>query len=81
MDSGYGIAFDGKKKEWKLGNDSARNVKTFGVDNSPSSHTDNCNNNLLVLGEGEGDTFGKSGSIGAPEKKFSISFSREKTKF
>ena len=57
------------KNEWKLGNESAKNVKTFGVDNSSSSHTDNCKNNLLMLSEGEEDTFGKYGSIGAPEKK------------
>ena len=36
----YGIAFDGKG-EWRHGNDYARNVIDFGVDNSSSSHTDN----------------------------------------
>ena len=36
---GYGITFDGKG-EWNFPNDSARNVKIFGVDNS-SSHADN----------------------------------------
>ena len=68
--SGYGMAFDGKG-EWK--------VVIFGLDNSSSSHTDNCNNNLLVLVEG--DTFGINGSFGAPEKRFSINFSKAKTKF
>ena len=29
-----------------------RNVKIFGVDNGSSSHSDNCKNNFLVLGEG-----------------------------
>ena len=33
-------------------NDAARNVIIFGVDNSSSSHADNCKNNILVLGEG-----------------------------
>ena len=32
--------------------DSARNVVTFGVDNSSSSHTDNQKSNFLVLGAG-----------------------------
>ena len=68
--SGYGIAFDWKG-EWK--------VVIFGLDNSSSFHTDNCNNNLLVLVEG--DTFGINGSFGAPEKRFSINFSKAKTKF
>ena len=30
----------------------ARNVVIFGVDNSSSSHSDNCKNNFLILGEG-----------------------------
>ena len=38
--NGYGVAFDGKS-EWKFGNDKARNVLIFGVDNSLSSHTHN----------------------------------------
>ena len=38
--SGYGIAFDGKG-EWGFGNDLARNVIIFGVDNSVSSHANN----------------------------------------
>ena len=76
--SGYGIAFDGKG-EWDFVNDSARNVIIFGVGNNSSSHTDNRKNNFLVLGEG--DIFGIKGSVGAPEKKFSIKFSKAKTKF
>ena len=64
--SGYGIAFDGKGT-WSIGNDYARNVVTFGVDNSSSSHADNRKNKFLLLGEG--DTFGINGSFGAPEKK------------
>ena len=63
--SGYGIAFDGKV-EWSFGNDPARNVIIFGVDNSSSSHTDNIKNDFLIFGEGP--TFGMNGSFGAPDK-------------
>ena len=38
--SGYRIAFDGLGS-WSFGNDFARNVVIFGVDNSSSSHADN----------------------------------------
>ena len=34
---------------WSFGNEFARNVVTFGVGNSLSSHTENCKNNFLVL--------------------------------
>ena len=51
----------------------------FGVDNSTSCHTDNCKNDILVLGEGPTDDI--SGSIGASNKKFSINFSKAKAKF
>ena len=37
---GYGIAFDGAGT-WRFGNDYARNVTIFDVDNSSSSHSDN----------------------------------------
>ena len=43
--SGYGIAFDGKG-EFIFGNDYARNVIIFGVDNSSSSHAENLNNSF-----------------------------------
>ena len=40
MYSGYGIAFDGE--DWRsFGNDTARNVIIFGVNNSSSSYVDN----------------------------------------
>ena len=39
----YGIAFDGKGM-WNFGNDFARNVVIFGVDDSSSSHADNHKN-------------------------------------
>ena len=75
--SGYGIAFDGRV-EWSFDNNYARNVITFGVDNTSSSQTDNLKNNFIILGEG--DSFGINGSFGAPEKMFSISFSKTNTK-
>ena len=76
--SGYGIAFD-EKGEQNFGNDFARNTAIIGVDNSSSSHGDNRKDDFLVLGEG--DTFFINGSFGALEKKFSINFSKAKTKF
>ena len=51
----YGMVFDGKV-EWSFDKDYARNVRTFGVDNSSLCDADNLKNNLLVLGEG--NTFG-----------------------
>ena len=74
----YGIAF-GEKGEWSFGNDYAGNVIISGVDNSSSSHTNNLKNNFLILGEG--DTFGMNGGFGAPQKKFTINFSKPNTKF
>ena len=72
------IAFDGKG-EWRFGNGYARNVVIFGVDNISSSHADNCKNNFLILREG--DTFGINVGFDAPEKRFSITFSKGKTEF
>ena len=63
--SGYGIALNGRV-EWSFGNDCARNVVIFGVDNSSSPHTDNQKTEFLILDEG--DTFGINGSFGDPEK-------------
>ena len=74
---GYGILFH-EKVEWRFGNDYARNVVNFSIDNSSSSHVDNRKNKFLVLGEG--DTFGINASFGAPEKKFNIDFSKVKNK-
>ena len=61
-----------------FGNDFARNIVIFDVDNISSSHADSHNNNFLVLDDGP--TYGISGSFGEPEKKFSIDFSKENTK-
>ena len=64
--NGRGIAFDGEGS-WSFGNDFARNVLIFGIDNNSSSHTDNQKNNLLVLGERPID--GINESTGAAKKK------------
>ena len=42
-------------------------LKYLGDCNSSSSHTDNVENDFLVLGDGP--TFGVNGSFGASEKK------------
>ena len=47
--------------------------------NSSLSHSDNCKNNFLVLGKDT--TCEVNGNFGSPEKKFSINFSKTKTKF
>ena len=44
--SGYGIRFD-SAGSWSFDNDTARNVINFGIDNSSSSHDDNCRNNFF----------------------------------
>ena len=56
-----------------------RNVIIFGVDYSSPCHTDNDENDFLVLVEGPTGDF--NGSIGPAEKRFSINFSKAKTKF
>ena len=76
--SGYGITFDGKGS-CSSRNEYTRNVLIFGVDNTSSFHTDNLRNHFITLGEG--DTFGISGNIDPSETKFSINFSKAKTKF
>ena len=76
--SGCGMTFD-SADSWSINNDTARNAKIFGVDNSSSSHSDNRKNNFLVLGEGP--TFGINGSFDSPEKKVGINFSKANKKF
>ena len=66
MSSDYGIAIDEKGK-WNFGNESARIVVIFGVDNSSSSHTDNCKDDIWMLVEG--DSFSINGNFGVLEKK------------
>ena len=78
MYSGYRITFD-SAGSWDFDNDIARNVIIFDVNNSSSSHADNDNNNVLVLGERP--TFRINGRVGSPERNFNISFSKASTKF
>ena len=54
------------------------NLIIFGVDNSSSSHTNNCKKNFLTLNEGP--IFGINRSFGSQEKNFSINFSNATTK-
>ena len=60
------------------GNDYARNVVIFDVDNSPTPHANNRKSNFLVLGKG--NTFRINGNFGALEKKFSINYIKAKKK-
>ena len=76
--NGWGIVFD-EEGSWSFGNDFIRNVVTFGVDNSSSSHTYIQKNNSLVLGKGP--TPGINNSTSAAETKSSINFGKENTKF
>ena len=75
--SGFGITFDSGNSR-SFGNDFARTAVILGVDNSSSSHADNCKNNFLVLGEDP--AYDINGSFGSREKKFSINFSKRKHK-
>ena len=76
--NGWEIKFDGADS-WSFGNDFARNVVRFGVDNSSSSHTDNLENKFLVLGERPIDDI--NGSVGTAKTKFNIKFTKANTKF
>ena len=76
--SGCGITFE-STGSWSFGNDFARNVIIFGVDNSSWFHSDNCKNNFVMLDEGP--TYGFNGSFGSPEKKFNGNFTKANTKF
>ena len=58
---GCGITFD-NAGSFSFDNDLARNIITFGVDNSLSSHSNNRKNNLLILCEGP--TYGINESFG-----------------
>ena len=78
MYSGYGIIFD-CAGSWSFDNDFARNVIIFGVDNSSSSHADNCKNNFII--SSEGPTYGINGSFDHQKKKFNINFTKRNTEF
>ena len=65
--------FDGAGSR-SLGNDFARNVLIFGVDNISSSHTNNWTNNVIVLDEQPTDDINYS--IATTEQKNSTSFTK-----
>ena len=68
--SGYMVAMEYHllaQVQGVFGNDFARNVVILGVDNSSSSHANNCKNQFLVFGEGQ--IFGINGSFGSPRKE------------
>ena len=48
--SGYGIEFD-RKGFFSIGDEVGRNVISFGVDMSSSSHIDNKKKDILILGK------------------------------
>ena len=77
LHSGYGTTFDGADS-WNFDNDFDRDDVIFSIGNSSSSHANNHWNKFLVLGEGP--TYCINESFGSPEKKFSIKFSKAKTK-
>ena len=76
--SRYRITFESAGPQ-SFDNGTARNVTTFGVDNSSSSHSDNRKNNFLILGKGL--TFGINGSFGTPEKKIGINLLKQLPNF
>ena len=66
MYSGNEITFDGAGSR-NFGNDFAKNIVTFRVDNSLSSYADSRKSRkFLVLGEGP--PYGINGSFGSPGK-------------
>ena len=75
--SGHGITFN-SVGSWSFDNDFAGNAIIFDIDNGSSSHSDNCQNNFLILGEVL--TYSINGSFGSLEKKFDINFTRANTK-
>ena len=66
MYSKYGIALDGAGS-WSFGEDFAMNVVNLGVNNSSSSHTDNCMNNFVVLHDRPTNDI--NGNVDRAEKK------------
>ena len=72
---GYGIPFDGKGT-WSFVNNYARDAIMFGVDNSSSSHADNCKNNFLVLCKG--DTFGIMEALGHQRKRLVLTLLKQR---
>ena len=54
-------------------------LKTYLIDNSSSSHADNCKIIFLVLNERT--TFGSNGNFGLPEKNITINLTIRNTTF
>ena len=77
MHRGYVVTFDGGDS-WSFGNEFAKNVVIFGVDNNSSSHAYNCKNRFLAIREGL--TYGINGNFRSPDKNF-CKFSKANTKF
>ena len=71
--SGYGIVFD-KKGFYSIGDEIGRNVIIFVVDMSLSSHIDNKNKDILILGKGP--TQGLEHTLAA-KILYSISFTKK----
>ena len=76
--SGPEITFD-SVGSWSFDNDFAGNTIIFDVYNSSPSHSDNYQNNFLILGEVP--TYSINGRFASLEKKIDINFTRVKTKF
>ena len=67
-------------KCWRNFNkDTPKNVVVFGVDDSSSSHADNCKNNIWILGEVP--TYRIDEKFDSPEKKFRIFFLKQAQNF
>ena len=62
---------------WSFGDDFARNVVIFDVDDSSLSHTDNCRNNFLVLVEGPTDDIIDSVGTAETNKNLVLTFLRK----
>ena len=78
LHSGFRKAFD-VAGSYSFDNNFGWNVSIFPVDNNSSSHTDNCKNNFLVLGEKPTDD--NNGCVGTSKKKFSINSTKTNRKF
>ena len=74
--SRFGIILD-SAGSWSFENDFVKNDIIFGIDNSPSSHFEDCKNYFLILSEGPTS----NGGFGSPEKKFSVNFTKTSTQF
>ena len=76
--SGYGIGFD-RKEEFSFGDGVGRKCIIFGADMSSSSHANNKQNNILILGKDF--VQGINGTTIYAEKLYSINFTRNNKNF